>query len=395
MKRTTCLVLALIAFPALGQEPVALVERMAVGSEYRVLTRVDLKGELTVPVDKDTPAQVVKMTGKSSIDYDERILPAGDAGADQKSVRQYRTIDFRRMIGDRPQEISLRLEVRRLVVLKRGHAKVPFSPDGPLTWGEIDMLRTDLFVPALAGLLPEKPVKVGGSWRASQLAVAELTDMEKIERGQVVCQFEEEQVINGRRVAHITFAGDLVGINEDGPTRQKLSGRLYFDLTSSFISYISINGEHYLLDKDGRENGKIAGEFVLVRQLNPRNAHITDAALAKLTIDPNSDNTLLLYEESDLGVRMLHPRRWRVGRVARGQITLDEAHGSGLLITVEPAIRVPTAADYASEARRFLDKQKSNVLAARAPCALQLLPPSWISFPTKPRWTGSGLSWII
>ena len=112
-----------------------------------------------------------------------------------------------------------------------------------------------------------------------------------------------------------------------------------FDLKTNCISYLSINGEHYLLDKDGRENGKIAGEFVMVRQINPRNPHLTDAAIAKIALEPNAENTLLLYEEPELGVRFMHPRRWRIGRVARGQITLDEVNGSGLLITVDPLAR--------------------------------------------------------
>ena len=42
-----------------------------------------------------------------------------------------------------------------MVVIKAGERKAPFSPDGPLTWGEIDVVRTDVFNPALVpGLLP-------------------------------------------------------------------------------------------------------------------------------------------------------------------------------------------------------------------------------------------------
>ena len=63
-------------------------------------------------------------------------------------------------------------------------AERPFSPDGPLTWGEIDVVRTDVFNPArIPGLLPAGPVKKGQTWKASAAAVAELTDMEKVEDG--------------------------------------------------------------------------------------------------------------------------------------------------------------------------------------------------------------------
>ena len=350
-----------------GQE--AIQERFDPGSEYRVTTRVDLKGELSVPVDNEKP-RLVKMNGKSMIDYDERVLPPDGKNADQKSIRQYRTIDFRRLVGDRPQEISLRPNVRRLVVMKMKHAKVPFSPDGPLTWGEIDMLRTDIFVPTLAGLLPDRAVMPGDTWRVSEAAIAELTDMEKIERGRITGKFELIETINGSKVAHITFNGDITGVNEDGPSRQKLSGRLYFDLKDRYISYLSINGEHYLLDKDGRENGKIVGEFVMVRRINSRHPNLSDTAITKIALEPNAENTLLLYEEPELGVRLLYPRRWRIGRVARGQITLDEVNGSGLLITVDPLNRVPSANDYLREANGFLEKQKAKIYRVGQPVRL-------------------------
>lgn len=357
-----------------ADEPITLSERFTRGVEYRVTTRVDLKGELAIPAEKDKPPQLARMTGHSSIDYDERVLSADPQTSEQKSIRQYRKIDFERQVADKQQAISLRPEVKRLVVIKRERNKLIFSPDGALTWGEIDTLRTDIFVPALAGMLPDRAVKPGESWRVGAAAVAELTDMEKVERGELVAKFETIEMIGGRKTAHITLAGDLEGVNEDGPNRQKLSGKLYFDLEGEFINYLSINGEHYLLDKDGRANGKVTGEFVMLRRQGSRCPTLADAALTKLELDPNADNTQLLFIEPELGVRMLHPRRWRVGRVARSQITLDEAGGSGLLITVEPLNRLPTAQAYSFEARGFLEKQKAKVIRIGQPARLQAAP---------------------
>src|SRR5262249_33415342 len=161
----------------------------------------------------------------------------------------------------------LRPEVRKIVVLRAGRAKNSFSPDGPLTWGEIDLLRTDLFTPTLAGLLPPNPVKPGDTWKATDPPVAELTDLEKIDEGSVECRLEELTTVAGRKVAHIRLGGTLKGVNEDGPTRQVLSGTLYFDLEGNFISYLSIKGEHQLLDKQGKVAGTNEGQFILTRSL--------------------------------------------------------------------------------------------------------------------------------
>ena len=139
------------------------------------------------------------MAGKSSIEYDERILPVDAKLADHKSLRLYKRIDFSRTIGDQKQEMTVRPEVRRLVIMRKVQAKVLFSPDGPLTWGEIDLLRTDIFLPSIAGLLPATPVKPGDRWKVSETAVLELTDMEKITEGDLTCKLEEETILNGRR----------------------------------------------------------------------------------------------------------------------------------------------------------------------------------------------------
>ena len=75
------------------------------------------------------------------------------------------------------------------------------------------------------------------------------------------------------------------------------------------------------------------------------------------------ENTLLLYDNEELGVRFLYPRGWRVGAVQGKQLTLDHARGGGLLITVEPSAKIPSADDYLKETLGVLEKQKATVTA--------------------------------
>jgi hypothetical protein len=53
------------------------------------------------------------------------------------------------------------------------------------------------------------------------------------------------------------------------------------------------------------------------------------------------------------------------------QVTLDEATGSGLLLTVEPPAGVPTAAAYAAEVQGYLTKQKASLLRTDPPRRVQ------------------------
>src|SRR5262249_13670656 len=226
-----------------AEEPIRLREAFPLGYQYHVSCRVELSGKLNLPAEKGATAlKSLDVTGNSAIEYDERVLDPGTNSQVQKTFRIYRRIDFQRKVGDRPQESTIRPAARRLVLLRLQNAEVPFSPDGPLLWGEIDLVRTDVFTPALVGLLSDKAVAPGQRWKAAASAIQELTDMQRIDEGDVACRFAEITTFGQRRYARIDFAGAVRGINEDGPNRQQLDGYLLFDLESKHIGYVSLKG---------------------------------------------------------------------------------------------------------------------------------------------------------
>ena len=371
-----------------AEEPIQLRERFAAGYEYHVSTRVELSGTLTMPPPASPteggkeaggeggkqPSKPLSVRGTSAIEYDERILDVGQDNRVSKTVRLCRRTDFHRTVGDRPQENSLRPQVRRLILLRRQNKEVPFSPDGPLLWGEIDLIRTDVFTPALAGLLAGGPVRVGERWSATQDAIQELTDLERIEAGSLECRLEQLTTIENRRHARIAFQGVIRGANEDGPNRQELEGYLFFDLESNHLSYLCLRGKHFMLDKDGKEVGRVEGRFVLTRQANTHAPDLSEAALKGVATEPNAENTMLLYDNSDLGVRFLYPRRWHVAAVRGTQVTLDGADGSGLLLTLDPLTRAPTGTRFLAESRDWLGKQQATVSRIEPPRTLRPSP---------------------
>src|SRR5439155_13817583 len=252
-----------------AQGPIRLKEVVTPGAAYHVSTHVDLGGELTVPPEEGqkTPSKV-SLVGRSFIEYDERVLDTGTPDRPgPRTLRIYRRVDLDRTVGDKPQDVTIRPAVRRMVILRTGHREVPFSPDGPLTWSEIDLVRTDVFTPALIGLLPERAVAPGDRWPAAAAAVEELTDLEKIEEGSLECRFDEITSLAGRRLARVRLVGSVRGVNEDGPNRQQFDGYYYFDLTSNPLPYLSLEATHFLLDKDGRKAGQVNGRLVLMRDV--------------------------------------------------------------------------------------------------------------------------------
>jgi hypothetical protein len=370
--------LLLLSFSSTGraEEPVRLEEAFPTGYQYHVSTRVQLTGTLTVPAEKDKPApKPLDVIGESAIEYDERVLSVTTAGAVERTARIYRKLELQRKVGQRKQESTLRPEVRRLVLLRQKTTAVPFSPDGPLTWAEIDLVRTDVFTPALVGLLPDKAVSPGDKWPAAAGALQELTALEAIDEGSVECRLDQVSKVDGRRMARVNLAGSVKGTNEDGPNKQILDGYLFFDLESRHLSYLYLKGTHLMLDKDGKEVGRVEGYFILTRQANQKAKDLTDEALKGVAVEPDDSNTRLLYDNPDLGVRLLYPRRWKVAAVQGWQVTLDAPDGSGLTLTLEPSARVPSGADFLKESQTYLqDKHKAKILNVQQPRKVQAAP---------------------
>ncbi len=350
-----------------AQEAVRLVEKFDPANPYRVELKVTMSGRLTLPMKKDQPVEAVAIEGNSTLTYDERPLAADESKTD-KAIRAYRGIDFKRTIGDKEQKASIREGVRRMVVLRSEKGKkAPFSPDGPLLWSEIDVVKHDIFTPVLvAGLLPKDDVKPGAKWTANAGAIAELTDLDTLDEGGIAVDFASVVTLNERKLAKLAITGTVRGTNEDGPTRQKLDGTAYFDLEAGRLTYLKLNGVHEMLGSDGKVIGRIDGTFTMTRTASKDFDDISDAKLAGKDLKPTAENSLLLYDNADLGVKFLYPRRWHVGVVQGRQLTLDEPRGGGILLTVESTDRLPTVEKYRDEVRVFLAKQQAKI----APMAL-------------------------
>jgi hypothetical protein len=167
----------------------------------------------------------------------------------------------------------------------------------------------------------------------------------------------------------VDFTGTVRGVGEDGPSRQAIDGTLWFDLESNHLSYLSMRGRQELLDRDGKAAGQVEGTFVLTRQ-PAKTAVLGDEVVRTLVLEPNRDNSRLLFEDPELGVRFLYSRNWHVAGVRGKQVAVDEKRGSGLLLTVEPLEKVPSARQFLEESRNWLTQQKARVLRVEGPAAV-------------------------
>jgi hypothetical protein len=360
-----CGVLVVLAVTAHvpAQGPIHLEEKLATSQTHQVSVRVEVTGTLTPAAEPGKAApRPVAVRGDSALEYVERVL-ALSGGQAVKTIRLYERMDFRRTVDGVAQSASLRPSVRRLVLMREGQKKAPFSPDGPLLWDEIDQVRTDVSAPSLTGLLPGRAVRPGETWEAAQPVLLELTDIVQLDGGKITCVFERVAERDRRRIAVISLSGEVRGASEDGPTQHLLKGQCELDLDAGFLSYVAVSGVQVLL-RDGREVGRVEGRFVLSRRPAAPPGPLNDEAIRALDLEPGPDNTRLLYDNAELGLRFLYTRRWHVAAARGSQVALDSVEGRGVLLTVEPLDKVPSGAQYLAESREFLAKNKAKVVQA-------------------------------
>jgi hypothetical protein len=317
---------------------------------HRIRQRGSLSGSVA------TPNGMVPIKGEALVEYEERVLERAPTGEPLRTVRQYQKASLVREQAGQSGEGVLRPVLNPIVILRQGTTEVPFSPKGPMTLGEVDLLRTDVFVGALGGLLPPPGTAPGGSWKASDAAVRELTDLEMIQKGSIDCTFTPQ---SGTTPARVSFRGSVEGPQEEGLARHEITGSLEPDGLGG-IRVLDMQASQLLLGPGGTERGRIAGRFALERTGLSQLPNLSDAALAGLKLTPDETNTRLQVEIAGAGLGFTMSRRWRVISQAEKQLRIALPGGAEVLMTLEGSDRLPGLGELVNEGKTQLQKENQK-----------------------------------
>ena len=198
-------------------------------------------------------------------------VPCADAeGRIDRVYRVYDAVDFQRKVEDQPQEARLRGAVRHMVLsLPRDEPigqrpsldNFPYSPDGPLQWTEIK-LRSDAHLRAAAGWLSRPgSFKERATWEAPRSATAELTGLQPLESGKLVCTYNRDIEFQGKRLAEVEFNGTVVGRTEDGRSRNQISGGAFIELKTRRLQSLRALGQRQMLDQNDKVIGTLSVDY--------------------------------------------------------------------------------------------------------------------------------------
>src|SRR5688500_13153168 len=164
---------------AMGAQPdaVDLTPGRKPGRAQQVAAVIEVQGDLALNSDGQKVRRM-PMQAKAELRYVERFLSDAE-GKTPLAARQYRQAQTAIRIQESQIDQQLR-DGRRLILLEMCQSPTSYSPSGPLTREELDLIDTAASSAYFDQLLPGKPVDVGGTWTISDEAAARLLGLEAI-----------------------------------------------------------------------------------------------------------------------------------------------------------------------------------------------------------------------
>ena len=361
---------------AFGQQKVTLREKYQEGELYVVEANTAQSGVLDTVPDARQPnlPKRLSRTGKAKSQYLEKVLSVDVDQLANKTIRKYLILEAEQKIDNVSTQAKLRPQLQFVVLDRKGSQAVTFSPDGPMLLGELEQVRTDVFLPRLTGLLPKENVVPGTSWKATNEAVQELTDLQKIDSGSLNSVFSQMEAPD---IALVKFNGQVTGATPTGSNQQTIQGSYRFDLKAQRMVALKFEVTSILMDRDRKRVGDISAIYQMTRKPAPGQILATTG----MVLEVNEENTLLLVQEPRLGLEMVHSRRWVPRPVNDKSWIIDGPSGSGLTIQFESANAIPQAEAVRKPIEATLGKTAQNLKPLPDPAG-------WTDVP-RLSWTGA------
>ena len=219
----------------------------------------------------------------------------------------------------------LRPEVRLLIAGRPENdgPVVVFSPTGPLTWDELQLVQGLGDPLTLGDLLPAKPVAIGGHWPIKNSGARALSEYDAITKNTLDAWLETAEATKAR----IRLTGQIEGSKQGAPGKMSCDGFFTFDRQAALIDHLDLNRV------ENRQPGPIeAGleyksTLTISRQAAEPPKTLADSSLAGLSLQITPQRELLKLDLPGGKAMLLHDRNWDKFWVDRKLIVLKRLSG--------------------------------------------------------------------
>ncbi len=312
--------MAVLIIPAFGDETVALREPVQVGSEVLTKFHLVLRGE--IQVDKRDE----KITGQALLSYPEKVLAVDATGLPTAVVRFYDDARAKFVIGKAEDSRQLRAGIRLIVGNTNDRGLELWSPAGPLSSDEQELIEDVLDTTQLPGLLPTKEVKVGDKWDCPDLVEKRLCDLEEVVTSTIECTLHELNEAH----AVIAVVGKIHGISFGSEVKSAVDAKIIFDREKKMITKV----EWKQIDSRQPSPVNPAGAYevgITIERSPVSSPALSDKVLANVDMKMNDGSTLLVFEDLKQRFSFLHDRQWHVTLHEEDRAVLRRLQGRDMI----------------------------------------------------------------
>jgi hypothetical protein len=209
-----------------------LTEVVKAGDCFRIRLEMGLKGE--IKVSRDGKPATLALTALATHEFPERVLAVGDRGLVEKSARVYETATATIKVEKDGESKSLRKERQLIVAQRPKDQPLTYSPNGPLTREELELVGDHFDSLCLTGLLPGKDVAVGDTWKVGNSAAQALCHFDGLTEQDLSCK------LSGAKdgMAVVTVGGSAKGIESGASVKLKIDATYRFDLGAKRLVWL-------------------------------------------------------------------------------------------------------------------------------------------------------------
>ncbi len=293
---------------ATGFGQVNLTEEAKVGDLFRVEVTLTLQGNLKV--ERNGKPEALPMNATAAHAFVERV-EAVDARGPTLAVRHYETA---KSAGDSAGERTQRDlgADRRLVVSQRAAAGVlHFSPDGPLSREELELVGEHFDPAALAGLLPRKVVQLNDTWAVAPDAAQRACQLEGLIKSDLVGK------VTAVTPEAVTFSisGTAEGIDNGAQAKLTVAAVGTFDVAAKRVTALKWEQADERAQGAASPASEVKATIALTRKPLAEEPKVLDiAARAKVPADGKTTGlmTMLRYADPEGRFQFVYPRDWHV-----------------------------------------------------------------------------------
>ncbi len=327
---------ALVVLTSIGVLPVA---RAAIGDDkfdlrtpdYSEAIRdvqvvIEVTGDLKLNADgKQVNRLPLRVSGRSR--YDERTRHPQSGDGSKRDVRFYHDAQATIAIDENRIEMGLS-DDRKLIVADASATKLTlFSPLGPLTRDELELIQTQGSSSLLDRLAPASPVALYAEWSHDARDLAPLLGLDAIHQTDVKSTLRQ---VEGD-VAIIDMSGQVSGAIDGVASDITLKAKYNINLQSHRVTWLAMSM------REDRAIGHATPGFDVTARVRveinekPTSDELSEAILNQLPLELNAGSTQLRLESRLGGFGLLHARDWQM-MVDRHDVTILRMIDQGVLI---------------------------------------------------------------